>query len=79
MSAPPPIAPPSSQPESSPARRIALAAAALAFVLVFGFVVFLGDDRLRGNPKDVLGTAALFAALAALLVGHVAWRVARRR
>jgi hypothetical protein len=49
------------------------------FAAVFAFVCFLGADRLTSNPKDVLGTSALFAALASVLGARIGWRLANRK
>ena len=65
--------------DSSKARRNAWIFGVLTFVVVFGFVCFMGADRLQGNPKDVLGTSALFAALASVLGARIGWRMARKK
>ena len=71
-----------SAPQPEKAQRVRhsiwVTTALATFVVVFGFVAYMGADRLQSNPRDVLGTAALFATLAALLGARIGWRFARR-
>jgi hypothetical protein len=66
-------------PASSSPRNTAWIWGVATFVIVFGIVCYMGEDRIQSNPKDVIGTATLFAVLAALLGARIGWRLANRK